>query len=128
MVPLALFSRSADDDALSALAAAMVVAREDAGQVEPGKPEFPVLKKGQQLKDVVGPASWVFFDRIGDDGGWLRKPPTEWSTDPAFLSSRKIVLALDGVNDIAERGRVLQGKPTFFPLIVPSSFPTYRIS
>ena len=104
MIPLALFSRSADEDALSAFAAAMLVAREERGEEEPGKPEFPVLKKGQRLKDFVGPSSWVFFDRVGDNGDCMRKPPAEWSSDPSYISSRKIVDALHGVNDIAERG------------------------
>ena len=104
MIPLALFSRAADEDSLSGLAAAMLVAREEEAQLEPGKPVFPELRKGMALKDFVGPSSWVFFDRIGDDGAWLKKNPWEWPSDPAFIATSKIVHALHGVNDIAERG------------------------
>ena len=106
MVPLALFSRSADEDTLAALAAAMMAAMpdEDTPPVEPGKPSFPVLKKEMQLKDFVGDQSWVFFNRIGDKGDWLVKAPSDWPSDPTFVSTKEIVDALHGVNDIAERG------------------------
>ena len=105
-IPLALFSRSADDDALSELAAAMVMAKPngDAPAVEPGKPAFPSLKKGLALKDFVGAESWVFFDRLGDKGEWLIKEPSEWAADPAYIASENIARALHGVSDIAERG------------------------
>ena len=107
MIPLALFSRSADEDSLSALAAALESSRvsaEERQPAEPGKPDFPVLKKTKVLKDFVGPLSWVLFDHLGDEAKWLIKPPSEWDSDPAFNSSKKIVDALHGVNDAAERG------------------------
>ena len=104
-VPLALFSTSVDEDSLSALAARMKVVEVVPRQhIEPGKPDFPRLRKNQALKDFVGPQSWVLFDQIGDKGEWLVKHPSEWSSDPSFLASKKIVDALPGVNDTAERG------------------------
>ena len=103
--PLALFSNSVDEDTLSAIAARMKVVEVVPRQhIEPGKPEFPRLGKDKALKDFIGPQSWVFFDFIGDKCEWLSKPPSEWSSDPTFLSTKKIVNALPGVNDTAERG------------------------
>ena len=106
LIPLALFSREADDDTLAALAAAITVemGREDRAAVEPGKPDFPTLKKTTKLHHLVGPQSLVFFDRIGKSTEWLLQNPSDWEKDEAFLAFKKIVNAMHGVNDSAERG------------------------
>ena len=70
---------------------------------EPGKPEFPILKKTKMLKDFFGPQSWTLFDLVEDDVKWLRLLPNEWASDPAFLATKEIVSGFHGVNDIAER-------------------------
>ena len=56
------------------------------------------------LEDFVGPQSWVFFDRMKESTTWLSKKPTEWDQDESFLALKKIVNAMHGVNDSAERG------------------------
>ena len=56
------------------------------------------------LKDFVGPQSWTLFDLVEDEAKWLRLPPNEWASEPAFLATREIVFGFHGVNDIAERG------------------------
>ena len=119
LIPLALFSREADDDTLAALAAAITVemGREDPAAVEPGKPDFLTLKKTTKLHHLVGPQSLVFFDRIGKSTEWLLQKPSDWEKDEAFLAFKKIVNAMHGVNDSAERGsdgRTIQGSQCFF--------------
>ena len=106
LIPLALFSREADDDTLSALAKAMVVEKErpDRSAVEPGKPDFPLMRKEMDLEDYVGPQSWILFDRLNESTLWLSKEPKTWEEDESFLAIRKIVDAMHGVNDSAERG------------------------
>ena len=107
MIPLALFAQDVDEDSRSALAAALESTRVDPAQrqpEEPGKPEFPTLKKSKELKDFVGPQSWTLFNLVDDEAKWLRIPPSEWASDPAFNSTRMIVSGLHGVNDIAEGG------------------------
>ena len=44
---------------------------------EPGKPEFPILKKTKMLKDFFGPQSWTLFDLVEDEAKWLRLLPNE---------------------------------------------------
>ena len=80
MIPLALFSRDVDEDSLSALAAALESSRVDPAMKqpqEPGKPEFPILKKTKMLKDFFGPQSWTLFDLVEDEAKWLRLLPNE---------------------------------------------------
>ena len=62
------------------------------------------MKKSKELKDFVGPQSWTLFNLVDDEAKWLRLPPSEWASDPAFNSTRMIVSGLHGVNDIAEGG------------------------
>ena len=106
MIPLVLFSREADDDTLASVAVAMVQVKEQFGEVavEPGKPDFPHLSKKSKLAGFVGQGSWIFFDRIKESTSWLLKSPSEWDQDSSFLALRKIVDAMHGVNDSAERG------------------------
>ena len=80
------------------------VAPEEKMPLEPGKPDFPLLTKTQDLKDFVGPQSWLLVDRLGDKGEWLIKNPSEWESDPAYNAMKKVVDALHEVNDTAERG------------------------
>ena len=84
-IPLALFSRAATDDDLSALAAAMLVAKETKEPVEPRKPDFPQLKANKKLHKFIGPESWILFDHLGELMDWLLKPPSEWDSDESFL-------------------------------------------
>jgi hypothetical protein len=107
---------------LAALARAMIAEKEKPGrlEVEPGKPDFPTLRKERELEDFVGQQSWVFFDRIQESTAWLSKKPAEWEQEPSFLALRKIVDAMHGVNDSAERGcRVAELYKVSFKLYGP---------
>ena len=113
LIVLSLFSKLVSDDEKSAVAAALLREKPET-PIEPGKPDFPLLRTDFTFKDFVGPQSWVFFHHLEEidkeketkkySTAWLTAPPQDWPEDGAFRSIKEIVDALHGVNDCAERG------------------------
>ena len=97
-----LFSSFLSDDEKAAVAAALCGQPNE--EIEPGKPEDPLLTPGKSLKDFVGPQSWHLFNIFGKLTSWLHDDPKLWASDPDFQAIQTLVDALLGVNDVAERG------------------------
>ena len=104
-IPLALFSSFVDIDEKSHIAVRLNVVR-PAGQpatpVSLGRPAFPEILDGMSLADFVDSESWLLFDLIKVDNGWLRRSPP-WDGDEGYEAVKAIVLSICGVNDPAER-------------------------
>ena len=82
-----------------------------------GKPIFPDLStwkekhwvKGRlpELSSMLGPQSWLLFDKLGlvdEDLDWLLLDPLVWDYNPGYIKFRDFVKNLTIVNDPAERG------------------------
>ena len=73
----------------------------------PGKPQFPEkarLMNNPELKDFVGPRSWLLFHLLHvSDPEWLNLPADTWESDNGYLAMNEIVMDLPVTNDTAER-------------------------
>lgn len=71
-----------------------------------GKPLFPdqqLSRDHPELVDMVGPNSWLIFELLDCQGGWLSQNPAEWDNDDEYVRMYGIVRHLAVVNDTAER-------------------------
>ena len=70
-----------------------------------GKPAFPSdISESTTLADLVTPDSWYMMRVLELDTGFLAQDVELWPSTAAYLSSSANVLALNVINDCAERG------------------------
>jgi hypothetical protein len=101
-VPQALFSSLLSNDERARLASRILATPRI--EIKPGKPAFPSYDSPiNSLADFVTSESWVLFDLIGGDVGWMLEDPSKWDQNEDFLTMRKKVHHFSGVNDPAER-------------------------
>jgi hypothetical protein len=70
------------------------------------KPIFPreqVQNQDNNLVMLVGPQSWLIFDLLDMEGGWLGSPAGTWQEDEEYKHMAAIVCHIPVVNDAAER-------------------------
>ena len=115
-IPLALADESLSVDQRSSIAVGL--SRIPRQEVLPmGKPSFPDLSswpdrfwvkdKLPELSSMLGPGSWLLFDKLGfteEDLSWLLLDPHGWDSNPGYNKFRDFVRGLTIVNDPAERG------------------------
>ena len=56
-----------------------------------------------QLKDFVGPRSWLIFHLFDVDVEWMEYSSSNWINYPEYIRFRKLVKGIVCVNDVAER-------------------------
>lgn len=56
------------------------------------------------MADLAGPDSWFTFKLLKLDPGFLDLDVSDWPDSPEYQSSRENVMALNVINDPAERG------------------------
>ena len=112
MIPLCLFSDAVENDHKRAVADALLAKMTKKGTLLPkarfgtgyGKPIFPgKIGLETELADLVTEDSWFLFRLLELNPEFLNQEVTGWSTNPAYLSSQQNVLAMNVVNDCAER-------------------------
>ena len=54
--------------------------------------------------NLIGPESYLLFERLNIDVEWLTKPVDQWDLDPDYQLAHKFVRTVKVVNDAAERG------------------------
>ena len=103
-VPICLFSSKVCDQEKAQIAKQIVKYRAKycADQCL-GQPIFPTVRETTQLKDLIGPKSWLMFSFF-DDASWLKLPVKCWNTDANFKEMLHFATHLKVVNDLAERG------------------------
>ena len=57
----------------------------------------------KQLKDFVGPDSYVLFNLLNLNKDLLNMPVSSWSSSPLYQHDKNIIKHLSVVNDVAER-------------------------
>ncbi len=107
LVVLSLFDKSVGDDVKAAISAALQACVRPV--VYPvGKPTFPenILVRADaspELSSFVGHNSYLMFDLLGIDSGWLNVPPPLWEANQQYQCMAEVVKSLSVVNDTAER-------------------------
>ena len=111
MVPLALFSNDLScvkkDQISKAIQNHNAVTLTNRHGTSFGKPNFPVVSKNQKNRSLsmfVGPDSLGFFRILRLESEFLKYPSSEWSNRSSYQYAKKVVDAIQVVNDAAERG------------------------
>ena len=111
MVPLALFSNDLScvkkDQISKAIQNHNAVTLTNRHGTSFGKPNFPVVSKNQKNRSLsmfVGPDSLGFFRILRLESEFLKYPSSEWSNRSSYQHAKKVVDAIQVVNDAAERG------------------------
>ena len=77
--------------------------------IDPGKPVMkPQLLRGwqpdaPQLFEFVGSRSWLLFNLMNLNVGWMHLPPAQWPGDGDYNRFQNTVTNLNVVNDAEER-------------------------
>ena len=107
LVVLALFDDSIADEYKARMANALLAKRKPC-TFRPAKPAFPVntLRRNVHvtLDTLIGPKSWMIFDLLGFNSGWLAQNPNQWNGNHDYRAMKSVVKHLSVVNDAAERG------------------------
>ena len=104
MVPLSLFSEKVSDQEKSQIAKQIIRYKPKySADQSMGQPIFPTVRETTQLKDLVGPKSWLMFS-LFEDSTWLKRPVKSWNTDSNYREMLNWAMHLKVVNDLAERG------------------------
>ena len=69
-----------------------------------GPPKFPSVNETTGLVDLIGPNSWLLFNKLKVSHSWIEKDVKMWSEDPTFNVVEKFVCTVKTINDTAERG------------------------
>ena len=65
--------------------------------------QCPILTSRTQLKDLVGPNSFVLFELIKIKPDFLEIPAKDWEGNPSFINIKGAISHLKVTNDTAER-------------------------
>ncbi len=108
LVVFALFDRDLPDETKQQIASTLRRVQRPA-TFPPGKPIFPKEKLEQagsniQLKELIGPQSWLLFHLLDARGAWLATAPNRWVHNREYKRMYKVVENIEVVNDAAERG------------------------
>ena len=125
MIPLSLFSEIVPAQERQALAHRLLELKPDQAVITPcnqhstdfGKPRFPEnVSQNTTLADVAGKNSWFTMNILQIDDQFLTDNNVDaWLQSQAYQSSLRNILAINVVNDSAERGVKLS--PDFLPAV-----------
>ena len=101
-VLFSLFSNLVTEEEKSGIAAKLLSLPRDS-EIQFGIPKFPELTVTTQLRDLVTPQSWQFFEIVQVSPDWLALPPAEWASSEDFRLAREYIQTLKVTNDTAER-------------------------
>ena len=113
MVPLALFSLLVPPAERRALADKLLTMKPSTPPLRPlerfgtgfGKPAFPPeVTESTTLADLASPDSWHTMHVLQVDDSFFSEDVESWPSDPAYQASKANVLAINVINDCAERG------------------------
>lgn len=112
MIPVALFSDIVPKDELQYLAEKLLMIQPGDDVTIPrnrfgtgfGKPKFPTISSTTRLGDLVTEDSWFIFRLLEMDTEFLIHDVQAWPGRPSFLEAKAKTIALNVVNDSAERG------------------------
>ena len=116
MISLSLFSEIVPAQERQALARGLLELKPDQAVITPcyrygtgfGKPRFPEnVSQHTALADLVGKDSWFTMNILQIDDQFLTDDLDTWSQSRACQSSQRNILAVNLVNDSAERGEKL---------------------
>ena len=65
--------------------------------------KMPTVTAFTQLKDLIGPESWVLFKLINEQPLFLSKPASLWERDECYIRIKSRLQHLKVVNDSSER-------------------------
>ena len=65
--------------------------------------KMPTVTGFTQLKDLIGPDSWVLFKLINELPLFLSKPASLWERDKCYIRIKSLLQHLKVVNDSSER-------------------------
>ena len=102
LVIFSLFSHKVSEDEKSRMAARLLTF-EVPKQFETGKPSLPEIGESTELVDLVGPMSWLLFERLDLSSDWLKAEVRLWSENSDFLAAQNFVRTVKTTNDCAER-------------------------
>lgn len=111
MIPLALFSDIVPKPELQYLAEKLLTTKPTDAMTVPfdrfgsgfGKPKFPTIISTTRLGDLISVDSWFIFSLLKMDTEFLYHDVDAWPGEPSFCVSKTKVVALNVVNDSAER-------------------------
>ena len=101
-----------DDGLPSTIKKDLIEALLDSDRLQVFPPMKPVFKIDKllgknhdepQLRDFVGPRSWLLFDLLDIDVHWMEFPPEDWMLYPEYVRFHKLANSIICVNDVAER-------------------------
>ena len=69
-----------------------------------GKPKFPTIISTSRLGDLINNDSWLIFSLLEMDTEFLNHDVQAWPGRQSFLEAKAKTIALNVVNDSAERG------------------------
>ena len=103
LAPLCIFSNMISDAEKSQIAKQILKHKcKYDPEATMGQPIFPTVKMTTQLKDLIGPKSWLMFS-LFNDADWLKLQVKCWKTDDRFKEMLEFATHLKVVNDLAER-------------------------
>lgn len=103
LVPLSLFSSKVSDHEKAQIARQIIKYKPQyCADQSMGQPIFPTVHGSTQLKDLIGPKSWLMFS-LFSDVSWLNMLVKCWDTDSNFREMLHFATHLKVVNDLAER-------------------------
>lgn len=113
MLPLCLFSTHLPDATKASVAKAIIDAEKKESFTSRkgngfGRPVFPQFSLSDvakmELKDFVGPDSWMFFEIIDLNSSFLSQPVSKWCDLEDWKATSELLKELQVKNDTAERG------------------------
>ena len=102
LVGLSLFSDKVDNSTKEAMRSALLKSDKKPLHTEQQRPECSSFLK-KQLKDFIGPDTYVLFDLLRIDKELLSIPVSKWSSSSLYHQNMKKIKHLPVVNDAAER-------------------------
>jgi len=111
MIPLALFSDIVSKSELQYLAEKLLTTKPATAVIVPsyrfdtgfGKPKCPVITSTTRLGDLISVDSWFIIHLLEMNTEFLHKDVDSWPGEPSFLASKAKTVAVNVVNDSAER-------------------------
>lgn len=106
LVVMALFDNEVSNHAKEEMALALQAVPRAQG-FAPRKPALPahiIRNDNVTLRSFIGEKSWLSFNLLGNDGGWLGLPPDQWEANAEFQQMASTLRNMAVVNDAAERG------------------------
>ena len=103
LVVLSLFSDASIQQKQNMAKQVKKFKKQNSKTAEPTVQQMPIVTFSTQLKDLLGPESWLLFKLINEQPMFLSKPAFKWEQDENYQQIKSRLLHLKVVDDSSER-------------------------